>query len=575
MVKQSIVLGLLCFFSPMIHAAVSAQVDKSTLSAGDSVQLTLSAGHLAPSAVPDLSSVIDDFNLLSSSQTQEVMMDNDHMITRTIWIFTLAPKHAGHLTIPAISVGKDHTQPISLNVQGDEDETGDGNTPAVTPQAINPKHTNATHLPDIFLKASLVPEAPYVQSQAVYQLKLYYDKQIANPELTDPGVDNGSFVRMGQNTVYQSVIDHQPYQVIEMTYAFFPEKSGNMVIEGPVFSGKMLNNNNNNAIGFNMNNFIPVKATANTIHVMVKSIPAVNQGWWLPAAAVSLKEKWSAPPAEMTVGMPITRTVRLIAKEAMGTQLPPLNPEKLADFDLYPEKPSIVSRTDGRHLFGERTEKVVYIPTHAGNITLPAIKVAWFNTHTQQAETIDIPSKTVHVMNASGTSTSQPSPSPKILPKTGIHPNPSANVQAETMKLFTFSLHRGVYAMLLLVTGLLLGILLVLRKQHSKTGALGLQAEKQLKQAIKSNNKDILIPALLTWANLVFPARHILCLADLNPYCASQAAKDSLLLLEQAQYANLPDKNCDPKLVKAIMIDYMKQAKTVDKAKTLPPLYPE
>ena len=74
-------------------------------------------------------------------------------------MYVLVPKHTGTLIIPAITIGQNQTQPITLTVIAGNSQQA----PAA----------NKT----IFLTATLTPNNPYVQSEALYTLKLYYNAQ--------------------------------------------------------------------------------------------------------------------------------------------------------------------------------------------------------------------------------------------------------------------------------------------------------------------------------------------------------------------------------------------------------------
>lgn len=550
-------------FSVIAEAEVTASIDKTSLDVGDNLQLTIYAGNISNNAVPDLSNVVNDFDLIGSSQTQQVAMIDHRMTSETVWIFTLSPTHTGTITIAPISVGTQQTQPITVQVgdgTNDNSSANNASTPAsspsntvqntVAPPVVTPT-PKVSNVSDVFLKAELSPDAPYVQSQAIYTLRLFYDKQIANPQISEPTVSGGDFIRIGQNDVYQKIINGHPYQVIEMKYALFPEKSGPLTIKGPTFQGNMFTGS---MVTFSNSNFKPVQAAANTIHATVKPIPtSAANGWWLPANDVQLSDQWSTDLANVQVGVPITRTVKLAAQGIMATQLPVLISSNIPGFQVYPDKPALTSSSDGENVFGVRIEKAAYIPTQAGSVTLPAIVVNWWNTQTDKMETATIPAKTINILPAANGA------SPPVTPVAITPTNNTLTTSLTTTKSlpivhaktasFWFWVAIGL-GTLWLLTVILWLIYRSLNKPKAKSVTLLdnddktvvsdslKQAKAKIEQAVKAHDPQQFSLALITLAQKVWPETAILSLTDIANKCKSVAAKEAIAALDKIRYSN-------------------------------------
>ncbi|MFN7097695.1 MAG: BatD family protein, partial [Gammaproteobacteria bacterium] len=364
---------------------------------------------------------------------------------------------------------------------------------------------------------------------------------------------DGSFIRIGQNEVYQKLINQQPYQVIEMKYALFPEKSGTLTIKGPTFNGNMFTGS---MVTFTNANFKPVQATANTVQVTVKPIPApANNSWWLPANDVQVSDKWSANLSDLQVGVPVTRTVKLAAQGIMASQLPNLITNNVPGFQVYPDKPQMTSSSDGSNVFGTRVETAAYIPTQAGTVTLPAIVVKWWNVQTDTMQTATIPAKTINILPAAG-GASSPNASTGNATLAKQNQGTMTNLTAtKTMpRLPIKSINYWVWIAGGVVVLWLLTVIcwLFYRKRVTvKNKSIKMtdnanisavadslkQAKVRIEQAVKAQDPQLFATALIAFAQKVWPDATILSLTDIATKCKSVAAKEAIAALDKLRYS--------------------------------------
>lgn len=511
-------------FSLTSLASVEASLDNQHISMGENIELTVSASDPAPNAVPDVSPLLKDFQLVGVTQTQEVTMVNHKMVNQAVWIFNLLPHHAGTLTIPALYIGNEHSQSLSLRVEANTTES------SPTPHSLSIQHKNAPG-PEVLLKADISTPNPYVQNQTLYRLRLYYDTQVANPQLNDPSSPLGSFIRLGDNQVYQTQLNHHPYQVIEMRYAFFPEHSGKMVLRGPTLTGNV----SNGLMGIGFSPLKTIKIQANDIPIEVKSIPPDYKGWWLPSSGVVLNQSWSTDPRHIKVGEPITRTLQLRAKGVTAAQLPPLARKTAPGFDSYPNEPSLISKTDGNQLFAERKETLVYIPQHNGPLRLPPVAVKWFNTQTGQIEITRLPGLTLEVVGKKSLS-NRPSLSPsESIAETGW------GSKWHLSPLYSRRLALTIFLITVLSLLTLSGLIWLARPwfQHYRTHH---RIRHHLYQACLCCQPDKIKAGLFAWVHLYPPQRSLYSLSDLLDYYSDSQVRLILQRLEIILYGqkNLP-----------------------------------
>lgn len=108
---------------------------------------------------------------------------------------------------------------------------------------------------------------------------------------------------------------------------------------------------------------------------------------WLPLHDLKLRAQMPEehPGKE---GIPVTLTLELTAKGALGNQLPSLETQlKSNNFRVYRDSTTISSgvSNDGKHLLGSRKETYTLIPLRDGWIRLPQVRVAWWDVDTDSA----------------------------------------------------------------------------------------------------------------------------------------------------------------------------------------------
>lgn len=369
-----------CVAVPALAAdeGVRAWLDRDTMHLGESVTLNVeSQGGAA--GQPDFSVLDRDFRQLGTQSSRQVNIVNGTTVIKTLWAVALEPKQEGVLTVPSVAVGGVHTDPLTLTVL--------------------PQPTGAQSRPgdDLFIEVTADPLAPYVQQQIRYTVKLYFAFDLTDGNLAEPKADGVVVQRLGQDRRYVASIGDRRYHVVERHYALIPEASGTLRIAALVFRGSALDPRD--PTGF-FNRGRAVSASSDAVEFNVRPRP---DGWgqdpWLPAVDLTLADETDLP-AEVRVGDPVTRTIRMKAQGLGYEQLPELDFPPLAGAEIYPDKSQVVTRDDGTWLFGERVRKFAVVPTQPGRLELPEIKLRWWNTATGAQTTAVLPARVVQVLPA-------------------------------------------------------------------------------------------------------------------------------------------------------------------------------
>jgi len=426
----AVILLVLLATSQSVWAEVRATLNRSTIQDGDTVTLVIEATGKDPGGQPDLAVLEQDFEILGTSTSQQIQFINGKRSGKREWQIELAPLHGGVLTVPAVTVGSARTSPLTLTVS-DQPPPG-GAAAAGAP---------------VFLKAFVEPENgdSHVQQQLNFTLQLYFREPIMNGSFDGPDIDRALVERLGEDARYTTRINGVEYQVVERRYAIFPEESGELVIPEVVFNG-YLRSGSGRHMGFpGINSMLdefmsgtPFGDTGKRIRVrsepqtvQVKPRPSDYSGnHWLPAAALELQDSWTNDPPEFHVGEPVTRTLTLEARGLEGSQLPALNFPDVAGVRIYPEQPVHENRTDGKWVYGSSSQSLAYVPATSGKLSLPEIRVDWWDTGTQQQRTVVLPAWEINVLPGAASPSSAPATAP-VAPPAAERPGTAAPAASE------------------------------------------------------------------------------------------------------------------------------------------------
>lgn len=406
---------LLLLVSQSVWAEVRANLNRSSIQDGDTVTLVIETSGKDPGGEPDLTVLEKDFEILGTSTSQQIQFINGKRSGKRQWQVELAPLHGGVIEVPAVPVGSERTSPLTLTVT-------DQPSPGAAAAAGEP----------VFLKALVEPAAAdsYVQQQLNYTLQLYFREPLVNGSFDGPDIDRALVERLGEDVRYSTRVNGLEYQVVERRYAVFPEESGELVIPAVVFDGYQRTGSSRRmgipGINSMLDDFMsgtPFGGTGKRIRVRsepqtiaVKPRPADYSGnAWLPAAEVVLHDSWAEGPPEFRVGEPVTRTLTLEAKGLEGSQLPALDFPDVDGMRLYPEQPVRENRTDGKWVYGSSRQSLAYVPSASGKLSIPDIRIDWWDTGAQQQRTTVLPAWEVNVMPGTVPAASPP-PAPVAPP---------------------------------------------------------------------------------------------------------------------------------------------------------------
>jgi len=127
--------------------------------------------------------------------------------------------------------------------------------------------------------------------------------------------------------------------------------------------------------------------------------PAGLEGsWWFPAKEVKLQSEWSAPIDNLSVDQPLTRTILLMATGVGDTQLPQISVPVIDNISVYADTPTAATNTSERGVISQQTNTWAVIPQAAGTLSVPEVRVNWFDTVSGEARVAVLPAETLNVV---------------------------------------------------------------------------------------------------------------------------------------------------------------------------------
>lgn len=504
------ILILLCGHA-IAHATLTMQITPSTARFGETLQLTLTLDGMS-NASPDLAPLEKDFTLAGTEHNVSYTAANGVAKSESQWIILLIPKKSGVITIPSIQIGQQKSASGQVTITTGTKTRTSSNEPV---------------MPDddaVLLQAEASTREPFINQQMIYTVKLYSRKPLMNAEYHPPRVEDALLISLGEGRRYQTTLNGHEYGVDEQLYAIFSQKSGQLNITPPEFDAMIYDT-------------VPrrIHVDGPTINIVTKPIPDTSTMPWLPAKKVILTEHYQSPASTMTQGNTLVRTITLRAVAMPAELLPAITFEDNKPFSTYPEKPETSNKLNQNELIGTSSVKVTYLLNQAGHITLPAIKLAWFNTVTGKQEIATLPEHELTVIGKSGTQAIPPTTT-KQSHQTTITKRPA--LKNPVKNHITHQLTWWLAA-----TGAMLAFVITYalwryrKRRYSVMKQNMSAANSRLRKACATDDPIKAHAALLAWGRLHWPKVTLLNLSQLHNLVHNIELKKQINLLSQALYS--------------------------------------
>ena len=391
----TIVLALSLFFglllvSAQLHAA-TARLSAEEILEYETVQLELSGSR---DTSPDLAPLEEEFEILSRSSQSSMQIVNGRIeVSENTVKLTIRPRRTGRIVIPPITFGNEQTQALELNVKPLDESTRQG---------INEL---------AFFEIQVSNQRPY-QGEAVFLTRRLFYAQEVQIYGSLPGIPEvfGATVQpLSEPTSTHSVRNGRRYNVFVSEYVLFADQSGELSIPGVDVMARM--RLDGSAQGRSLG--IPIRSQELTLQIRPppETYPAGKP--WLPARNVSVESEFNTQTTE--VGAPLSFNLQVSVDAALASQVAPLSLAFPASIKSYPESPRLEDKLESGSVQGIRTERYSLVPTQPGILTLPDVRVAWWDTQNDQLREATLSAREIEVLpnpeTATETNQSQPTDS--------------------------------------------------------------------------------------------------------------------------------------------------------------------
>jgi hypothetical protein len=340
---------------------ITLTLDRSELARGETLTLTIRVYDQRQGMQLDLTPLTENFDVLGTRTSSQVRSINGNTDIWTDYIITLFPLTEGSLRIPSLTISGQLTDELEVTV------TNQG--------ARSNQETD-----ELFLEIEVNKDSLYVQEQLLFSIRLFYTiNGIRNPVFTEIDIPDTVTQLIGSPNQYEKIIDGQRYGVYEKRYVIFPQKSGSLDIPDILFRGEVTDGSSS----FVFRNLNTRRITAfiegRTIDVVERPPSAEILPTWLPVTDLVMEESFSRPLSDLKVGDTFVRTIKMTANGVDGAVLPPFSPSNIQGFNTYPDPAKIERRFVNGSIVGERIESSTLVVLEDGNLSIPAIKIDWWN----------------------------------------------------------------------------------------------------------------------------------------------------------------------------------------------------
>src|SRR5690606_38333697 len=223
--------------------------------------------------------------------------------------------------------------------------------------------------------------------------------------------------RLGDDVEYRVNRGGRDFTVRERLYAIFPQRAGKLTIGPATFEAMVIPPR-----GFSRVQRFTSEPIEIEVLPAVPPPPSHPSAAWLPAKRLEITERWAGgaeDPPMLTVGVPTTRSLTIVAEGLLETQLPELAPAQADGVRLYADRPELSRASGPGGLVATRVERYAVLPQSARETTLPPIELPWFDVERGRWEIASVPARTLEIAPGSepaSAPTTEPAPVSETAP---------------------------------------------------------------------------------------------------------------------------------------------------------------
>jgi hypothetical protein len=368
----------LAFAAPVqADVRVSARVDRTTISPGESVQLEVRVS--GGKGGVDISA-LTDFKVHSRSTSTSVQIINGRMTREMTYHFVLVHLRQGELFIPALTVEVDgkpyRTEPITVTVT----------QPPPGGQA-GPQREK-----DIWVTAELSKNAPFVGQEITYTFRLYNTVQVDDAKFQPPEFTGFSSKEIENRRSYRKIINGREYAVTEVFFILIPLTQGSLTIDPAVLHvGIVRRNRRRNPSPFddffNRGVVEPRVLQTTPIPLTARPLPPLPQGQVFSGLVGRFNMTAEIESTDLKVGDSATLAITVQGRgNIMDARAPDVRvPAAFKNYADHPEEEIKLDRSGSQ---GKKVFRTALVPVNPGQYTLPSIELVYFDLEKEAYQTL-------------------------------------------------------------------------------------------------------------------------------------------------------------------------------------------
>ncbi len=387
---RTAVLSIVFVFLATVAGAQGIQVtiDRADATIRDRLMLRvkIEGSQNAQPRLPDLS----PFQVIPRGAQRQVNMVNGRTTLSVTHNYMLVPQRTGTFTIGAASVEIDdrtyNSRPFSVRI---------------VEASATPRQSDA-----LFIQARVSNDSPYVGEQVIYTWRFYRRVQVQDAQLQTPFEFEGFLVEdLGEVREYNTTRSGQEYLVSEIKKALFPQEEGKLTLPATQLKTRVVMRSSRRRRGNIFEDFFGRTSAEDrmlnspAIEVDVRPLPAAPSGYsglvgdFKVAGRISKRALQVGESATWKLTVSGTGNVQMIGE--------PTLPE-LGSFKTYDEPPTSSIERSGAQLRGSRSYSTALVPLTSGELTVPAVRLTYFDPEAGSYRTAQTAPVTLSVLPAEG-----------------------------------------------------------------------------------------------------------------------------------------------------------------------------
>lgn len=246
---------------------------------------------------------------------------------------------------------------------------------------------------DIVLRTSVVPEEAWVGQRVVLQIDVLGNSGWAQITRFGEVEINGAYLIRtdSQGTRLQETIDGVSYSGQRYELSIYPQEAGS--VEVPAITVEVTTK------GWDPDAAAQVQhAITHAVTISVKTPPgAGNVRGLMSSTRLTAGQEWEPEIEVPKVGDALKRTTTLEAEDVSAMAFTPLEHGDIPGVGVYPGEPDVSDTSDRGSLTGTRIERVTYVFERPGEVRLPDIRLAWWDTLAEELKFIELPGQLLQV----------------------------------------------------------------------------------------------------------------------------------------------------------------------------------